>query len=156
MRRILLVLALLALPAIAVAQAPAVIRNSVAVCSYSDPTQCESPGFGWTFAASSGGITNTTAVTVATTPSVATNRNYLSGLQIINVGGGAETEVILRSGTTVLWRSAAPANNTSNGSVPISYYFANPIRGNAGAEINVSAGTTGAKLYINAQGYVAP
>ena len=63
-------------------------------------------GASWNYAAASGGITDTADVTLAGAPSSGM-RNYLCGLQIINKHASNGTEVVVKDGSTVLWRGFA-------------------------------------------------
>lgn len=102
------------------------------------------------YTAPSGGITNTTAVTLAA--ALASNKTYITTLQLSN-SGAAGTEVIVRraTGAVVIWRGyVGPATSSLNQA------FANPLASatNDALELVLSSGTTVA-VYVNAQGYTA-
>jgi hypothetical protein len=109
------------------------------------------PELDWSYAAATGGIINTTAVTIRAAQGAGI-RNYITSLQISNNSGTA-TEVSIRDGAggTVIWRGMAAANMTQQ---PIT--FANPLKSTAATLLEVVCGTTAAAVYVNAQGYSAP
>jgi hypothetical protein len=101
-------------------------------------------------------IALTTPITVTTDTALkaagaATIRNYLTGIQIQNTGTVA-TEVVIKDGATVIWRGYAPASMT----VVADMTFPTPLRTTAAAALNFACITTGANVYVNAQGYQAP
>jgi hypothetical protein len=109
------------------------------------------PGLSWSYAAASGGITNTTGVT-AKTAAGAGIRNYVTRAQVINGHASTDTDVQIRDGAsgTVLWRAFAKA-----GGGGVSAKFDPPLRGTANTLIEVACGTTGAAVYVNLQGFAA-
>ncbi|MFQ5630972.1 MAG: hypothetical protein ACE5I1_19550 [bacterium] len=109
------------------------------------------PGQSWSYAAASGGITNTTGVTIKAAGGAGI-RNYITDLQVINGHASTSTDVQIRDGAagTVLWRGFAQA-----GGGGISCHFNTPIRGAANTLLEVACGTTGAAVYVNAQGFTA-
>jgi len=103
----------------------------------------------WQYAAASGGITNTTDVALQAAAGSGI-KNYLTGLSIANANATA-TEVVVKDGSTVIWRMYLAAN------APIqSIKFVTPLQSSANAALNVACITTGSQTYINAQGYKAP
>lgn len=74
--------------------------------------------------------------------------NVLKGLQFFNTSATA-TIIQVRDGTTPIWRGLAAANGTH----PIIVNFDIPLMGTINTALNFAAETTGANLYINAQGY---
>ena len=108
-------------------------------------------GNDWNFAASTGGIVNTTAVTIA--PAVSGQRNFVTALQIKNTSATA-TEVAIRDGAggTVIWLTKAPASMINADVVS----FDTPIYGSRGNLLEVVCLTTGSATYVNAQGYIFP
>lgn len=106
----------------------------------------------WSYAAASGGITNTTGVT-AKASAGAGLRNYITRVQIINGHATVSTDVQIRDGAsgTVLWRGFAQAAGGG-----VSAVFDPPLRGSAATLVEVACGTTGSATYFNLQGYVAP
>lgn len=103
----------------------------------------------WSYAAASGGITNTTGVT-AKAAAGAGVRNYITRAQIINGHATVGTDVQIRDGAsgTVLWRGYA---YQAGGGV--SAKFDPPLRGTANTLVEVACGTTGSAVYVNLQGY---
>jgi hypothetical protein len=78
-------------------------------------------------------------------------RNYVTALQLINVGATA-TEVQLKDGATVIWRTFLPAGMT----IPISFNFPTPLKGTAATVVNFTTVTAGCSVYVSGQGYMAP
>lgn len=110
----------------------------------------------WQYAAASGGITDTNDVTLAAAPAAGL-RNYLTHLDIINTDATVGTEVVVKDGSTVLWRGFAPASlaAVSQPSI-VSIVFPTPIRQPTTATaLTAACVTTSSQTYINAQGYVA-
>jgi len=82
---------------------------------------------------------------------VAIYRNYVTVLQLINIGGTA-TEFGLQDATpTVMWRTFLPANMT----VPASFQFPTPLRSGSGtaSRIDGRCVTAGASIHLSFQGY---
>lgn len=107
------------------------------------------PEADWQYAAATGGIAVATAV--AAKGAVASNRNYVTGLQVRNSGAVA-TEFVVLSNATVIWRSQLPAAMTGSMNITLN----TPLRGGVNEAISVQALTAGAAVYANLQGYVAP
>jgi hypothetical protein len=103
----------------------------------------------WTFAITT--PITATADTALKAAGAAGIRNYLTGIQIQNTGTVA-TEVVIKDGATVIWRGYAPATMT----VVADMTFPTPLRTTAAAALNFACITTGANVYVNAQGYQAP
>jgi hypothetical protein len=104
----------------------------------------------WSYAAASGGIVNTSDVPIKGA-AAAGIRNYLTALTLSNPSATA-TEVVVKDGaSTVIWRGHCPANAPAF-AVPLP----SPLRGTAATALNVACITTGAAVYVNAQGYTAP
>lgn len=103
----------------------------------------------WQYAAASGGITDTANVVLAVAQG-ANIKNYLTGLSIANANATA-TEVVVKDGSTVIWRMYLAAN------APIqNIKFITPLQSTANTALNVACITTGTQTYISAQGYKAP
>lgn len=77
-------------------------------------------------------------------------RNYITSFQYQNIGAVA-TEVVLKDGSTIIWRGYAAASMAA----PACVNFGTPLRGSANTAVNFAAITTGANIYINTQGYTA-
>ena len=104
----------------------------------------------WQYAASSGGITNTSDVVLAGAQG-ANIKNYLTGLSVANANATASEIVIKDGASTVIWRMYLAAN------APIqSIKFVTPLQSSANTALNVACITTGTQTYINVQGYKAP
>ena len=103
----------------------------------------------WQYAAASGGITNTTDVALVAAQGAGI-KNYLTGLSVANASATA-TEVVVKDGSTVIWRSYVAANLPLK-DIP----FPTPLQSTANAALNVACITTGTQTYISAQGYKAP
>jgi len=103
----------------------------------------------WIYAAASGGITNTTDVALVAAQGAGI-KNYLTGLSVANASATA-TEVVVKDGSTVIWRMYLAANAPIQG-----IKFVTPLQSTANTALNVACITTGTQTYINAQGYKAP
>jgi hypothetical protein len=109
----------------------------------------------WSYAAASGGITDTSDVSLAAAPGVGLV-NYLTDLQLANSDATVGTEVVIKSGSTVLWRTFLPAGRPASltGTMPVSFTFSRPLRADSNTALTVAAITTSAELYVNAQGFI--
>jgi hypothetical protein len=109
------------------------------------------PGSTWSYAAASGGITNTTGVT-AKAAAGAGIRNYVTRCQVINGHATVDTDIQICDGAsgTVLWRGFAKAAGGG-----VSAVFDPPLRGTANTLVEVKCGTTGSATYFNLQGFTA-
>lgn len=107
------------------------------------------PEASWSYACTAP-ITNTTDVALKTAGASGI-RNYINGFQLQNSNATA-TEVVIKDGATVIWRGYLPASMT----MPVNISFDQPLRGTAATAVNFACITTGANVYINAQGYQAP
>jgi hypothetical protein len=109
------------------------------------------PGQTWYYAAASGGITNTTGVTIKAAAGAGV-RNYITCLTIVNGHASVGTDVQIRDGAsgTVLYRFYAVANGGG-----VREVFSVPIRGSANTLLEVACGTTGSAIYVDAQGFTA-
>jgi hypothetical protein len=104
----------------------------------------------WSYASAAGGIINTTDVPLAATAGAGLRR-YITTLQLKNTSATA-TEVVLKDGSTIIWRGHVSASMTSSEEI----IFSNPLRTSANAALNVACITTAAAVYVNAQGFTAP
>lgn len=109
------------------------------------------PEADWQFAAAAGGIINTTDV-VLRAAAAAGIRNYVTSIDIRNAHATVATEVVIKDGATVIWRQLLPAAMAA----PVEITFPTPLRGTAATAMNVACITTGAQVYVNAQGFAAP
>ena len=104
----------------------------------------------WSYVAISGGTVDTVDVTLAPAAGIG-NCNYLSGLQLLNKHATVATEVVIKDGAAnVIWRINAPAAMT----VPMAIVFPNPIQVTPNTALKAACVTTGAAVYLNAQGFV--
>jgi len=108
------------------------------------------PELEWSSAAAAGGITNTTDVVLGAAAGAGLRR-FVTALQLKNAGTVA-TEVVLKDGSTVIWRGHLGASMTFSES----HQFADPLRTTANTALNLACITTGAQVYVNAQGFIAP
>lgn len=124
-------------------RALATILGKQVVMPYALPAQF------WSYAAASGGITDTTGVT-AKAAAGAGVVNYITHVSAVNGHETVDTDVQIRDGAsgTVLWRSFAKA-----GGGGISEKFDPPLKGTANTLVEVANGTTGSATYFNLQGY---
>jgi hypothetical protein len=109
---------------------------------------------GWSYVAGSGGIADTSDVTLAAAPT-AGMRNYLCALQFINTDATVGTEIVVKDGATVLWRGYAQhsvAAVTQPGMVSVVFPVAIRQPSTATA-LTAACITTSSQTYINAQGY---
>ena len=106
-------------------------------------------GATWSYAAASGGITNTTAVTVKTAAGAGV-RNCITSLQVINGHATVSTETLVLDGAagTVLHRGYAQA---AGGGYAVNFDV--PLCGTANTLLEIDNVTTGAAVYYNLQGY---
>lgn len=111
------------------------------------------PEVDWAYAAASGGIVNTTDVVIKAAAG-ASIRNYLTAISITNASAVTATEVVVKDGATVIWRGFVGAQTLLNSVVGV--VFPTPLRSTANTALNVACITTGAAVYVNAQGYTAP
>lgn len=108
------------------------------------------PELEWSYVAAAGGVVNTTDVVLATAAGAGLRR-YLTSLFVKNVNATA-TEIVVKDGSTIIWRGYASASMITGDLV----IFRNPIKTSANAVLNFACITTGAQVYVNAQGYTAP
>lgn len=108
----------------------------------------------WKYAALTGGIVDTSDV--ALHAAAGSNLyNALQSIQIINTDATVGTEVVIKDGSTVIWRGFAPASIalvTQESMVNIT--FSPPLTGSANTAMNAACITTSSQTYINAQGTV--
>ena len=109
------------------------------------------PEADWQYAAAAGGIINTADVALRAA-AAAGIRNYVTSIDIRNAHATVATEVVIKDGATVIWRQLLPAAMAA----PVEITFPTPLRGTAATAMNVACITTGAQVYVNAQGFAAP
>ena len=106
------------------------------------------PELEWSYAAASGGVINTTDVVLAAAAGSGLRR-YITGMSLSNNSATA-TEVVLKDGSTVIWRGHLAAN-----AVNVQIGFGNPLKTTANTALNFACITTAAAVYVNAQGFTA-
>lgn len=108
----------------------------------------------WSYAAASGGINDTSDVTLVAAPG-AGNVNYLTDVQLTNSDATVGTEFVIKSGSTILFRTFLPAGRPAHdtGTMPVAFHFSRPLRADINTALTAAAITTSAEVYINAQGF---
>jgi hypothetical protein len=81
---------------------------------------------------------------------VASTRNYVTSVQVFNGHDTTGTEVVIKDGSTVLWRGWA---EQAGGGAAVR--FDPPLRGTANTAINVANITNASSTYFNLQGFAA-
>jgi len=109
------------------------------------------PEADWQYAALTAGIVDTADLAIKAAAGAGI-RNYVTALQVQNVHASVVTEFVVKDGATVIWRCNLPAAMAQ----PIDVEFPSPLKGTANAAVNAACLTTGAKVFVNAQGYAAP
>ena len=103
----------------------------------------------WTYAGPSGGIVDTSDDTLVAAGGTQTV-NYLSAIQMRNADASIATEVVVKSGSDVLWRMDLDSNSDM-----LSVVFPKPLAAAQNTALTVACLTTSSETYINAQGYTA-
>jgi hypothetical protein len=102
----------------------------------------------WSYAAASGGITDTSDVTLVAAQGNG-YVNYLTALQIRNADASVATEVVIKSGASdILWRIDLDANSPM-----MTVEFPQPLRAATNTALTAACITTSSETYVNAQGY---
>lgn len=115
------------------------------------------PELDWSYAAASGGISNTTTAVTMVGAAASGIRNYITSCQFSSDALGAATELAIRDGAagTVIWREKLGTAGLVGGQ---QISFTSPIKSTAATLLEVvtlTASITGA-VYVNCQGYQAP
>ncbi len=114
------------------------------------------PEMEWQYAAASGGIVDT-ADNVLVAAGAAGIRNYLNRLDVLNTDATVGTEVVIKDGSTVIWRQFFPPSLAAVSQLmPTAFTFLTPLKGTAATALNVACITTSGQVYVNAGGYQAP
>lgn len=108
---------------------------------------------GWSYTAASGGIEDTVDVPLKAAAGIGRSV-YIRSLQLINTDASVGTEVVVKDGSTVLWRTYLPAMAASTVPTPVDVKFDPPLAGSQNTALNLACITTSAKVYANAQGFV--
>lgn len=103
----------------------------------------------WSYA-SAGAITNTSDV-VLKAAGAAGVVNYLASMDIANSDATVATEVVIKDGSTIIWRRNFGALYAGAGT----FNFSPPLKSTAATALNVACITTSSETYVNAQGYSA-
>lgn len=101
----------------------------------------------WSYASPSGGIANTSDVTIASAPT-GFMRNYLTDLQIRNEHALNASEVCVKANGVVVWRMKIPAT-----SAPFIVHLRSPIGAPPNTALVLSSGTA-CTLHVSAQGFI--
>ncbi|MER9056412.1 hypothetical protein [Mesorhizobium sp. M0910] len=109
------------------------------------------PEADWSYAAASGGEVGTADVPVKAA-AAAGLRNYMTWLSAENVHATVDTEIVVKDGSTVIYRGFLKALGVG----PLRISFPSPLKSTAATALNVANITTGAQVYFNCGGYVAP
>lgn len=104
-------------------------------------------GSRWQYAGVTGGITDTADVALAAAAG-ASIRNYLVAIQFLNTAATA-SEIVVKDGSTVIWRGYAAALMTVMQTVT----FSVPLKGTANTALNVAMITTATATRVSAQGF---
>ena len=107
------------------------------------------PASTWQYASVAGGVTDTSD-DEAKAAAGASIRNYITSVQVINGHATVNTEVVIKDGSTIIWRGYA--HNSGGGAAA---KFDPPLRGTANTAVNVTNITGGSATYFNLQGFVA-
>jgi hypothetical protein len=110
------------------------------------PVKPSATDYDWT-SASAGPVVNTS--NVAFKFSVAGKKIFLTSIQMKNTGT-VPTEVVIKSGANILFRTLLVASMTVGENIQ----FPTPLQTVAGDSLTFACITTGASVYVNAQGYV--
>jgi len=113
----------------------------------------------WQYCSPTGGINNSVAAVVAKAASTVNRggdtvplRNYVTSIHVHNEALGAQSEVLVLSNATVLWRGRV--GQTYNAGVPIQFSPAlKPTPGDP-IKVQVSTLTVTGGVYFNINGYV--
>lgn len=111
----------------------------------------------WSYAAPTGGITNSTAGVTIKAAAGAGVRNYITSVHIVAQALATATTLVIRDGAggTVLLRIPLPTSGTPNG---INIPLPNPLKSTANTLLEVALETLSATggVFVNVVGYTAP
>lgn len=99
----------------------------------------------WSYAAASGGIIDTADNTLVAAAG-ARKSNYITNIDIMNSSATA-TEVVIKDGSTIIWRTKVGASMIAPVSIPLS------LASSSNTALKVACITNATVTYINAQGY---
>lgn len=110
----------------------------------------------WSYAAATGGISNTTTAVTVKAAAGASVRNYVASMQLSSDALGAATELCIRDGAggTVLWRGKL----STAAFAPSFMEFDPPLQGTANTllEIVTLTATITGGVFANLQGFTGP
>lgn len=110
------------------------------------------PEMRWSYAAANGGIVNTGDVTLRAAPGSGL-KTYLTRFDVQNVSPAVETEFIISpSGGSPIYRAYLPVNMAK----PLIINVSEAVGITANTALVCACVTTGAQVYINANGFIAP
>ena len=95
-------------------------------------------------------IATTSAVALKTASTNA--RNYLTGIQIFNSSATVPSIVTVQDGTTVIWTGYLPLTSATLQIMPVEIEFKTPLKGSVNTALNFVVNTTGANIFVSAQG----
>lgn len=114
----------------------------------------QSSSVDWKYAALTGGITDTSDV-VLKAAAGASLFNTLDSLQFLNKNASTSTEIVVKDGSTVIWRGWAPATIALVTPLQmVAITFDPPLQSSANTALNFACITTSTNTYVNAQGSV--
>lgn len=104
----------------------------------------------WSYPAPSGGVTDTNDRAIQSAAGAGI-RSYCASLSITNAHASTGTEVLIVDGYggATLWRGYAPPSTT------LQCIFPSPLRGSANTPLLYFCVTSGAHVYLNAQGFAS-
>lgn len=107
----------------------------------------------WNYAAAASGIVSSTADVAIKAAAGASVRNYLKTLTIGHDTLSAVTEIVVKDGSTVLWRGKLQTGAVDTASASV-IQFDPPLKGTANTALNVAllSSVTGG-VYVNATGF---
>lgn len=97
-------------------------------------------------------ITNTTPVVLKAAPA-GTGKVYLTGLQVYNTSATVASVVTVLKASTVIWTGYVPLTSASLQIRPIEITFPTPVETGAAQALNFVVNTTGANVFVSAQGF---
>lgn len=103
----------------------------------------------WRYAAADNGVGDTNDLALCAAQGAGKHIEVCS-LQIVNAHASTATEVMLKSGSTVIWRLRMPAAGT-----PVQFTFNPPLRCNSNEGLNFQC-ETASTVFVSAQGTVSP
>jgi hypothetical protein len=105
----------------------------------------------WRFVSNPNGIVNTTTAVTIRSAGAANIKNYITAIDIFSEPLTNATELVIRDGATIIWRTKIPTSGISLTNI----IFPTPLRGSAATAMEVATLTASGSgaVYFNAQGY---